>query len=134
MWKFLCTSETEKECLIRQLFGNHKMVDEIEEGDILFLHNRDSDVLMGPFKAATESTMRIVDHAWDGRFPFQVYVTWEEPVYQISISRVADPSCTENPISLPVRDGFQALSEANTEKFLKTLRNHELSEKIICKR
>lgn len=134
MWKFLCDSETEKECFARQLFGNDKMVDEIEEGDMLFLHNRDSDILMGPFRAATDSTMRIVNHAWDGRFPFQVYITWEEPVYQIQINKVTSSSCTENPISLPIHDQFQALSEANTEKFLQALKNHELSQKIICKR
>jgi len=110
------------------------MVDEIEEGDLSFLHNRESGRLMGPFEAATDSTMRIVEHAWDGRFPFQVSVTWSEPVYQLPIDEVSDPSTTENPISLPIRDKFQALSQEQAERFLTALENHERSQKIICKR
>lgn len=134
MWKFLCDSGTEKECLMRQLFGNHEMVGEINEGDTLFLHNRESDYLMGPFEAATDGTMNIVEHAWDGQFPYQVYVAWDDPVYGLPLDQVSDPDQTENPVRLPIRRGFQALSKANTEQLLDALQNHELSQKIITKR
>jgi hypothetical protein len=134
MWKFLCDPSTEKECFARQLFGNHEMVDDILEGDTLFLHNHKTDVLMGPFEAATDGTMNIVEHTWGGRFPYQVYVTWEDPVYELPLDEVTDPDQTDNPIRLPIRRDFQALSENNTEELLDALHNHEKSIQIITKR
>lgn len=134
MWKFLCDPSTQKECLARQLFGNHKMVEDIREGDTLFLHNHKTNILMGPFEAATDGTMNILEHAWGGKFPYQVYVNWEEPVYEIPIDEVTDPEQTDNPVHLPIRRGFQPLSEDNTEKFLDTLHNHNKSRQIITKR
>jgi hypothetical protein len=134
MWKFLCDSETEKECLARQLFGNHKMVDDIKEEDTLFLHNRETQVLMGPFQAATDGTMNIVEHAWGGDYPYQVYVTWEEPVREIPIEKVSNPKHTDNAIRLPIRRGFQALSERNADQILNALRNHKKMRKIITQR
>lgn len=134
MWKFLCDPGTEKECLARQLFGNHEMIDDIHEADTLFLHNRKTDILMGPFEAATDGTMNIVEHAWGGRFPYQVYVTWEDPVYELPLDKIGDPAHTDEPTRLPIRRGFQALSEENTEKIGDALQNHELSREIISKR
>lgn len=134
MWKFLCDPGTQKECLARQLFGNHEMVDDIHEGDTLFLHNHKTDILMGPFEAATDGTMNIVEHAWGGRFPYQVYVTWEDPVYELPLDEVDDPEQTDNPVRLPIRRGFQALSENNTEQLIDALHNHDKSRRIITKR
>lgn len=134
MWKFICDSNTEKECFIRQLFGNNEMIDDIYEGDTLFLHNRQVDKLMGPFKAATDGTMNIVEHAWGGRFPYQVYVVWEDPVRELPLEKATNPEHTENPIRLPIRRGFQALSQKNTEQLLYALREHEESREIVTKR
>lgn len=110
------------------------MVDHIHEEDTLFLHNRETDELLGPFEAATDGTMNIVEHAWDGRFDYQVYITWNDPVYRLPLDDVSDPEKTENPVWLSINHNFQALSEAHTEELLDALQNHELSKKVIGKR
>jgi hypothetical protein len=133
MWKFLCDQSTEKECLIRQLFGNHEMVADVHEGDTLFLHNRQTNSLMGLFEAAIDGTMNIVEHAWGGQFPYQVYVTWEEPIRELPLDKATNPERTENPIQLPIRREFQALSEENTKQFLRALREHAESRQIITR-
>lgn len=80
-WVFACSRETERECFLRRLFGDRESYMEIRrvrKGDTLFLHNKDTDVLYGPFEAITDACLRIEPDAWGGRFNWQVRVKWNE--------------------------------------------------------
>jgi hypothetical protein len=123
-FKFVCNWQTERECFYRRLFGNgSKHVQEtdvtldVSEGDTLFLHryNRHPDrhgYLYGPFTAASDAQRNIVEGAWScvGRFPWQVRVTVEEPVYSRSLRSFRD-KIDDPPAEI---DGFaQAFSEVS---------------------
>ena len=75
---FACTEKTEKECFDRMIFATNKLygdnVLQIENGDILFLFNMDSDTLYGVFRAKSNGKKNIVPEAWKGMYPYQVEV------------------------------------------------------------
>ncbi|MBC7081810.1 MAG: hypothetical protein H5T44_06195 [Thermoplasmatales archaeon] len=75
---FNCSNKTEKECLEKMLFGADKIygpvVIRIRKGDLLFLVNREKDVIYGVFKATTDGGFKIEFSAWKGRYPYQVRV------------------------------------------------------------
>jgi hypothetical protein len=77
-WKFVCKKDTEAECFQRMLFGdvykNWEKVEKVQEGDICFLYNLDTDTLFGPFEARSKGQLNIEPEAWGGRFPAQVKV------------------------------------------------------------
>lgn len=75
-WIFVCSKNTEGECFIRRLFGDRKRIKNTKRGDTLFLYNKDTDVLWGPFLAETDLTKDIEPNAWCGGFPYQVRVSW----------------------------------------------------------
>lgn len=79
---FLCSNETQNECFLRKLFGRSSMVlsivKEIREGNSLFLYNYDWDFLFGIFEADGKGKRSIDEYAWNGRFPAQVKVRWDE--------------------------------------------------------
>ncbi len=75
-WIFVCSMNTEGECFIRRLFGDRNRVKNTKRGDTLFLYNKDTDVLWGPFLAETDLTRDIEPNAWCGCFPYQVRVSW----------------------------------------------------------
>ena len=80
-WIFVCGRGTERECFLRRLFGDHESYmgeRQVRRGDTLFLHNRDTDVLYGPFEAITDACLGIEPDAWGGRFNWQVRVKWNE--------------------------------------------------------
>jgi hypothetical protein len=60
---FTCTNRSEQECFERKLFATDKVygpiVIRIRKGDLLFLHNLDSDILWGIFKAVTDGSFNI---------------------------------------------------------------------------
>ena len=69
-WRFVCKLETEGECFLRRLFGDvesYAKEKQVKKGDILFLHNIDTDILYGPFTAESDAGLIEAD-AWDGRF------------------------------------------------------------------
>ena len=70
---YVCSNETRKECFERQMFGDNKERD-TKLGDTLFLYNYKRREFEGPFKAASDSSVNLVEDAWDGRFPHQVRV------------------------------------------------------------
>lgn len=98
-WKFTCTWDTERECLIRRLFGNHEKTTtegeplEVEENDTLFLHRmmtKGSDrqgYLLGPFIAASDAQKSINPNAWNhlGSIDWQVEIDWVRTVYSLNI-------------------------------------------------
>lgn len=98
-WKFTCTWDTERECLIRRLFGNHKKTTQegepldVEENDTLFLHrmmSKESErrgYLLGPFVAASDAQKNINSNAWShlGSIDWQVEIDWVETVYSLEI-------------------------------------------------
>jgi DNA modification methylase len=75
---FACTRKTEAECFERLLFGTEKqygpIVLRVRGGDLLFLHNLDTDTLYGVFKAASNGDFNIQPDAWNGKYPYQVKV------------------------------------------------------------
>ncbi|MEN2974196.1 MAG: hypothetical protein ABDH32_01300 [Candidatus Caldarchaeales archaeon] len=89
-WKFTCTRELEEECLQKKLVGAPsrlwKEVKEIKKGDIIFLHNIDTDTLHGPFYAETEGIMNIDPYALGRKNPSQVKVEWK------NISKITEAS------------------------------------------
>ena len=80
-WKFVCKNDTEAECFQRGLFGQVEsyldQVRRIKKGDMLILHNIESDVLFAPFTAESDGGWNLESDAWDGRFPAQVRVSWK---------------------------------------------------------
>ncbi len=82
---FACTSKTEKECFDRMLFATGRLYGEsvlkIKKGDALFLLNLDTDVLHGAFVAGSDGRKDIDAGAWKGRYPYQVRVAKNGPVY-----------------------------------------------------
>jgi hypothetical protein len=77
-WVFLCNSRTEGECLALKLFGSPKRewikVSQVKRGDILYLHNYETNRLHGVFEAIEDGKMNIEPYAFDGYFPAQVRV------------------------------------------------------------
>ena len=75
---FACTNRTEKECFDRSLFGTEKtygpVAIRIRKGDILFLHNLDTNKLYGIFKAISDGKPNIESDAWKGKYPYQVKI------------------------------------------------------------
>jgi DNA modification methylase len=75
---FACTQKTEKECFEKLLFGTEKtygpIVIRVRKGDLLFLHNLDTDVLYGVFKAVSNGGFNLQPDAWNGKYPYQVKV------------------------------------------------------------
>ena len=74
----LCDSNTEAECLTRNLFGDkaRKLQDmsDINLGDIGLLLNVDKDELIGLFRACSEPQLHIEPDAWNGRFAAQIRI------------------------------------------------------------
>ncbi|NHN60454.1 MULTISPECIES: hypothetical protein [Halorussus] len=103
-WKFTCTWDTERECMIRRLFGNHQReTDEgepldVEQNDTLFLHRmmtKQSDrhgYLLGPFVATSDAKENINPDAWNhlGSIDWQVEIDWVEPVYSLNLDDWTD--------------------------------------------
>ena len=79
-WKFICNLEIEEECFQKKLVGAParmwKEVKEVKKGDIIFLHNIDTDILYGPLTAETEGTMNIDPYALGRKNPSQVKIDW----------------------------------------------------------
>ncbi|MGF3521556.1 MAG: hypothetical protein ACQXXJ_00475, partial [Candidatus Bathyarchaeia archaeon] len=75
---FACTNNSQQECLSRMLFGASKQYGavavKVRAGDFLFLHNLDTDVLYGVFRATSDGKKDIVAEAWGGSYPYQVTV------------------------------------------------------------
>lgn len=73
-----CTTETEKECLEKGLFGdrdyNFNRLKQVKKGDIGFLLNLKTDELIGIFEAEGPVQFNIDPKAWGGGFPAQVKV------------------------------------------------------------
>lgn len=136
MHKFVCNSETEKECFIRRLFGNPDPVN-VKQGDKLFLHNNDSDFLMGPFIASSDSKENISSVAWEGKYQYQVQVDWNEPIYGLSISIATDPHLGETSDILSdinIHGGFQSFSTSNGEDIISVLKNYSKSQKLVSQK
>jgi hypothetical protein len=74
----LCTNQTEKECIGRNLFGDKEFrlpyFKEIRKGDIGFLLNVSRNHLIGVFRAISEVQLDIEPDAWSGEFRAQVRV------------------------------------------------------------
>ncbi|SNZ12334.1 hypothetical protein SAMN06269185_1626 [Natronoarchaeum philippinense] len=99
LWKFTCTWDTERECMIRRLFGNHEKTTgegeplAVEENDKLLLHRmmrKDSDrhgFLLGPFVAVSDAQENIEPNAWShiGGINWQVEIDWVETVYSLDL-------------------------------------------------
>lgn len=83
---FLSSNSTQKECFERKLFGHSKknlgIVEQIRDGDYVFLFNTDSKILIGPFDAVGNGQYDIEPDAWTSKFAFgfpaQVRVAWKE--------------------------------------------------------
>jgi DNA modification methylase len=75
---FACTSSSKDECLKKRLFGAGKMNEDkaldVKKGDILFLHNKDDNTLLGPYTALCNGKKNIDSKAWRGMYPYQVKV------------------------------------------------------------
>lgn len=108
-WKFICTWETERECMARRLVGNDKRYTpdgiklDVKKGDIIFLHRTrnaeaKSGLIFGPFVAESHAQKNIVRDAWDhlSSFSWQVRVGWEGPVYSLNVEDYYENS--NNPV------------------------------------
>ena len=73
---FACTDKSRDECLKKRLFGAGKAHEDkaldVQKGDILFLHNKDADILSGPYVALCDGKKNINSKAWRGMYPYQV--------------------------------------------------------------
>jgi len=74
---FACTDRTESECYDRMMLAADRtygpVVIRIREGDLLFLHNLDTDALHGVFRAVSKGDFNLNAKAWNGRYPYQIH-------------------------------------------------------------
>lgn len=80
---FACTDKTEKEFFERMLAGTNKVygpiVMRIRKGDLIFIHNLDSDRLYGVFKSASDYGIDIQREAWGADIPTKLrWKAWEK--------------------------------------------------------
>ena len=75
---FACTNKSESECLSRLLFATDKIygpvVIRIRKSDLLFLNNKNTDMLLGVFRAVSDGDFNIQLNAFEGKYPYQVKV------------------------------------------------------------
>ncbi len=75
---FACTEDTEDECFNRMVLATETaygpVVIRIREGDLLFLHNVDTDALYGVFRAVSDGHFSKEADAFSRRYPYQVRV------------------------------------------------------------
>jgi SpoVK/Ycf46/Vps4 family AAA+-type ATPase len=73
-----CSLNTEFECLQLNLFGafssQYDQLKKVDIGDIGFLYNTHTEVLIGVFVAQSRAQSNIIPSAWNGKFPVQVKV------------------------------------------------------------
>lgn len=133
-WKFTCTWDTERECMIRRLFGNHERETPegdslaVKENDTLFLHRmmtKQSDrsgYLLGPFIAVSDAQEDINSEAWNhlGSINWQVKIDWVEPVYSLNLDDWMDE---EDESSMKVTQYAQKFSEVEGIFFKGELKN-----------
>ncbi len=81
---FACTEKSEKEMLKTLTFATNRIyghkVFAIREGDLVFLYNLDTDVLLGTFKAKTSGQYDKNLKIFEGKYPYYVIV---EPIGEI---------------------------------------------------
>ncbi|WP_423743925.1 AAA family ATPase (plasmid) [Haladaptatus sp. SPP-AMP-3] len=149
--QFVCDTNTQQECLAKQLFGEKDMRETpVEDGDTLILCNYQQNTQYGPFEATTDQQQNIDSTAWNGRFTSQVRVTWGD-IYQLKNtgSPLNVPS-SNNPITnnqeatiidafrttgTPVTitsDGTITLTEQSSEDATTTLPLDELIPTLIA--
>jgi len=75
---FLCSDQTEQECLSRNLFGGTEKYESrvrgLSKGCKVFLYNRSQSTLLGLFEAIADPGIDIEADAWQKSFPYQVRV------------------------------------------------------------
>src|SRR5208337_3886925 len=83
---FLCDASSVNDCVKRKLFTctgeNVQIVSKMEVGSIVFLHNMDSNTLVGPFTATGSSETGLKPGAWTEVTETQtnagIRVEWED--------------------------------------------------------
>ena len=94
-----CTDQTEVECLERMLFGAPRtrlpeMKQHITVGTTVFLYNKHTKVIMGPYTATSEPGLNVEKDAWSragkgelkgSRFPAQVRVQAQGAVKRLTV-------------------------------------------------
>ncbi|MEE9550904.1 MAG: AAA family ATPase [Candidatus Binatia bacterium] len=114
----LCTDETEKECISRNLFGTKApdawLLDALQIGDTGFLFNIDSYALHGVFEAKSQPQPYIEPGAWQGRFPIQVRVAPRGKIERLSggfeiLTSLGIISPGKKAPSFPIHDGLTTL-------------------------
>lgn len=123
---FLCSDETEKECLDKMLMGSKKNYikpGQVQKGENIFLYNYISGKLFGEFVAVTGSQENIDPDAWKeaGGFPMQVQVSWKHKYPPLSRVDV-DPSILTFRGNLPNKILNQELLNNLEERFNKISR------------
>ena len=72
---FECNSDTYLDCMAHQVFASNTAWPlQVAQGDYLFLHQYETGVLLGLWKAKTNGARGLVPKLWRGRFPFQVMI------------------------------------------------------------
>ena len=103
---FHCTAETEGECLSRNLLGmpdtahNRRATAALGEETEIYLFNRTSRELLGPFRARGGVGESLEADAWGGRFSWQLRVSPVEDAFE----RVR--------VAVPLRSGFHQRNPA----------------------
>ena len=92
-----CTNQTEAECLGRMLFGAPQnrlagMKEHIKAGSTVFLYNKDSKAVRGPYAAVSDPGWKLEKDAWStvgkGRgFPAQVRVQAQGTVRRVMVRK-----------------------------------------------
>lgn len=119
---FACTKKTEEECFKRLLFGSDKVyapvVVRVRKGDILFLHNLDTNSVYGVFRAISMGGLNIQPEAWNGKYPYQAKVELIGELTALQDSTLTKYGITQNtPIVgeklISLIDAFAPNSELN---------------------
>ena len=96
---FVCTDQTETECLERMLFGAPQsrlpeMKQQIKVGSTVFLYNKEAKVVMGPYSATVEPGWKLAmeEGAWSSvgkgsGFPAQVRVRAQGTAKRLAVRK-----------------------------------------------
>ena len=75
---FVCDRNTEATCFAHNIFGATRrqwtVVERIDQNTRLFLLNKSTHIVYGPFEAVMQPSFNVRPELWNGRFPSQVYI------------------------------------------------------------
>lgn len=115
-WCFKVEKRYIEECFRRKIFGC-KNKKNIEKNDKIFLYNKDEKTLYGFLIAINNITKNIEKNAWNGRYPWQIKISWNI-IYKTK---------TQN-LSIDIKNLKNKVSKEESNKIISQLKKAETAD------